>query len=96
METFVEDPHTGVERFSILNNAEREKISSYSGVKMISRNNLSLLERFKESVTIYSDKVAIYTGNEQLTYQELDRLSNGIADHLKIGESKALTMLFFI
>ncbi|MFM1623280.1 amino acid adenylation domain-containing protein [Streptococcus mutans] len=83
LETFVEDPHTGVERFSILNNAEREKISSYSGVKMISRNNLSLLERFKESVTIYSDKVAIYAGNEQLTYQELDRLSNGIADHLK-------------
>ncbi|AII12671.1 Non-ribosomal peptide sythetase [Lactococcus lactis subsp. lactis NCDO 2118] len=83
VEIFVENPNADVERISILNGIEREKVESYSGIKKITRSKGSLLQRFREAVILHADEVAVYAGREKLTYRELDELSNGIASNLK-------------
>ena len=60
-------------------------------------NRLYLSDRFKETVRKYPNKVAIMFEDRQITFRELDELSNQIANVLRAnglrhGDSAAIFM----
>ncbi len=74
------DPQRHVDDFQILPDDERALISAYCGGKVSPYpRDASVPEVFKETATAFPDNVAIAHGDEEITYQQLDKWSDRLA-----------------
>jgi non-ribosomal peptide synthetase component F len=67
------------------------------GLSLNSRRRQSITSRFEEQVRKYPDRLAVKTRNHQVTYDELNRSANRVANQLLAGnnhEQTPVAMLF--
>ncbi|MBD5444216.1 MAG: amino acid adenylation domain-containing protein [Lachnospiraceae bacterium] len=59
--------------------AEYQKVTSIRGKRIVIEDNLTIPSLFRQASERYTDRPAVYAGNDVLTFAELDLLSDQIA-----------------
>ncbi|MCZ8519473.1 non-ribosomal peptide synthetase [Paenibacillus caseinilyticus] len=77
-----EAPDTVLEAVDIALPGERERLSSYNDTTHAYPSDSGIPELFEETARTYPDRLAVDYGDRSLTYRELDREANRIAQFL--------------
>jgi len=81
---FITKTHVKVSEFCFLNYLEREKLLiNWGQGKSFELPNKSIADLFSKQVNLYPEKIAIFMGDQEITYIELDQMSDKIAFSIK-------------
>jgi amino acid adenylation domain-containing protein len=84
LEGIVEKPDEKVSRLPLLTDRERHRLlTEWSGAKTEYPRNATIPELFEEQVQRVPDAVALQFGNETISYRELNRRADAIANRLR-------------
>lgn len=86
LKTMVEEPEASYRSKSLISEAEQQKIFQWKGSLKKKFRDLCLHQLFAEQVNIYPENIALLTGQEKLTYHQLNNRANQLAHYLqKLG-----------
>jgi putative pyridoxal-dependent aspartate 1-decarboxylase len=83
IEVLLANPLKAVGEVNILKEAEKTRLLQEFNDNKVEHSNASVLELFEEQVIANADANAILFEDKKLTYAELDKLSNQLANYLK-------------
>lgn len=77
----VESPGQTISKISIISENDRKKLSEFNKTE-VSVPSCLLQEFFEQQVFINGDKTSVVSGNNKISYRELENSSNQLAHHL--------------
>jgi amino acid adenylation domain-containing protein len=81
LETLAARPDMPVSALSIISESERKQLAAFNETE-VSISHCLVQELFESQVMTHANRTAIVCGDMSLTYEELDKRSNQIANHL--------------
>lgn len=83
LENIVKEPETQINKLSILSEtSENWLLHKLNSTDTVISTDRSIIEVFSDQVKKYGDETALLYGNESVSYDDLDKRSNQIANHL--------------
>lgn len=83
LDTILSNPKVLISEISMLSNDERNKILiDFNNNELTYPSEKSIIELFREITNTYPENIALIYKNENLTYKELDKLSDNLAKYL--------------
>ncbi len=84
LESVIADPSRGLSTLPLLSEGERQQLLvEWNGAKTDYPEELCIQQIFEAQAERTPDAIAVVCGREQLTYAELNRLANRLANHLR-------------
>ena len=85
----LENPEISIENIEIITSSEKDKIlNEFNNTKYDYDKNENVIKAFQKNVQLYPEKIAIVCSGKKITYKELDKKSNSLANYLKINGAK--------
>ena len=81
LESVIEDPDMKLSDFSIISENEKKKLENYNSTDVPVPDCL-IQNYFENQANLLPDKIAVISGQDKLTYSELDRQANRLAHYL--------------
>jgi len=89
-DAIIEDVDISVKDLSVIDDAEiAQKVEAFNDTMVEYPKDKTVIDLFEEQVARNPDKVAIMMGNDELTYLQLSKRVNRLANHLVNREVKA-------
>lgn len=79
----IADSSIRIANIRVLDEADRKLLHTFNDTREAYDEQLTILDLFKQSVEKYPTRIAVKSRNTSLTYEELDRRTNRIAQALK-------------
>ncbi|WP_216857899.1 condensation domain-containing protein [Pedobacter steynii] len=80
LESFSHNPEQSLNKLAFLSESEKhELLENFNDTAISYPKDGNILRLFKEQVGHYPENIALVSGNRELTYQQLDHLSNRLA-----------------